>query len=135
MIIACQYSILRSPHIINTVAPITGGVNGPALDATASTAAAKVGGYPILIMSGIVIVPTVATLAMVLPFTMPKRALPITEALAGPPLNRPVDASARFMNESEAFELRRNEPKITNARIRVAMRCVTFPKIPLDMKY
>ena len=69
----------------NAAAPITGGVIWPPLDATASMAAARWAGNPVLFISGMVIAPSTTTLATALPETVPKNADDTTDTFAGPP--------------------------------------------------
>ncbi|OPY93285.1 MAG: hypothetical protein A4E73_00276 [Syntrophaceae bacterium PtaU1.Bin231] len=66
-------------------APMMGGMNCPAVEETASMAAAMCGANPICFMSGIVTAPVVATLPLALPETIPIMPLETTATLAGPP--------------------------------------------------
>jgi hypothetical protein len=69
---------------------MTGGMICPPVEAVASTAAANGGVYPVFFIMGIVKMPSTTTFATALPDIVPKRALEMTEALAAPPLTRPV---------------------------------------------
>ena len=69
----------------NAEAPMIGGMNCPAVEETASMAAAMCGAKPIFIMSGMVTAPVVATLPLALPETMPMKPLDTTATFAGPP--------------------------------------------------
>jgi hypothetical protein len=71
---------------------MTGGVNKPPVEATASMAAATIGRYPTFFIRGMVKVPIVATLAGGEPVIAPMQALPKIAALAGPPRKRPAIA-------------------------------------------
>ena len=64
---------------------MTGGISCPPVEPTASMEAAICGGNPLRFIRGIVIMPTLATLATALPEIMPKRADPNTAILAEPP--------------------------------------------------
>src|SRR5512146_611479 len=101
-------------------APITGGVICPPHDATASTAAAKFGLYPAFFIMGIVMLPTVATLAEVLPVMEPKKELPTIATFAGPPVMRPAKAIAILLIRVEPPVFRSTAPKITKRAISVA---------------
>ena len=87
-----EYAIPVISAITKAAAPITGGKICPPVDATASTAPAYSLRYPTFFMSGIVNVPVVTTLATALPLMEPINALDKTDASAGPPRIRPVDA-------------------------------------------
>ena len=94
-----------------------GGANCPPVEATASTAAANSGLYPVFFMSGMVIAPVVATLARALPLIMPMSALATTETLAGPPAVRPTRVSARSLIKSLNPLYFRKAPKSTNRKM------------------
>ena len=79
------YGIPVYSAIINAIAPITGGIICPPVDATASTAPANTALYPLRFIIGIVIWPVVATFAIALPEMLPNKLLEITAALAEPP--------------------------------------------------
>ncbi len=66
------------------------------MDDTVSTAPANSGAYPLRFIMGMVMLPVVTTLATATPEIMPNRPLPITEALAGPPLRPPMADRDRF---------------------------------------
>ncbi len=72
-----------------TTPVMTGGMMEGPVDATASIAPAICAGYPARFIIEIVRVPTVATLLMGPPVTMPMKPLPITANFAGPPRVRP----------------------------------------------
>ena len=65
--------------------PMIGGMICPPVEATASTAPASSGAYPIFFIIGIVITPVVATFATADPEIMPIRPEERTAAFAGPP--------------------------------------------------
>lgn len=75
--------------IMNTALPMMGGIRSPPALETVSTAPAKWGGYPVFFMSGMVICPVPATLAVPLPESIPNMELATTAIFAVPPLNRP----------------------------------------------
>ena len=65
-----------------------GGIICPPVDATASTAPASSGEYPIFFIIGMVITPVVATFATADPDIIPISPEEMTAALAGPPAER-----------------------------------------------
>ena len=82
-----------------TAKPMTGGMIWPPLEAAASIAAASSPRMPTRFMSGIVMLPDIYTLPMVLPETVPTRALDMT-AMSGGPV-RPAPKSARDSPDDE----------------------------------
>ena len=114
----------------NAQAPITGGVICPPQDATASTAAAKFGVYPAFFIMGIVMLPTVATLADVLPVIDPKKELATMATLAGPPVMRPGEGHGDIADKRGAARLHEHRPKITKSAMSVADTLNGMPKIP-----
>ena len=103
--------------MMKPTAPMMGGANCPPVEATASTAAANSGLYPVFFMSGMVIAPVVATLARALPLIMPMSALATPETLAGPPAVRPTRVSARSLIKSLNPLYFRKAPKSTNRKM------------------
>ena len=81
----CEYGTPVYSAMMNTAAPITGGMICPPVDAVASTAAANFGLKPTFFMSGIVNEPEVTALATEEPVTVPCMAEATTAAFAGPP--------------------------------------------------
>ncbi len=71
---------------------MTGGINCPPVEATASMAAALCAGMPARFISGMVTMPVATTLATALPEIEPNRQEPSTAILAAPPRNRPISA-------------------------------------------
>jgi hypothetical protein len=100
--------------MMNTPAPITGGVIAPPVPAAVSIAAASYGLKPLRFISGIVIVPVVTTLAIVLPDTMPINVLPRTAAFAGPAVHRPAAMVVRAMKIRSPPPSRRKVPNARN---------------------
>ena len=98
-------------------APIIGGVNCPPVEATASTAPANSLLYPVRFISGIVIVPVVATLAMAEPLIIPIRPDAMTATFAGPPEVVPTRVSEKSLMNLEKPEYFRNAPKTTKRNI------------------
>ena len=100
--------------MINATAPIMGGMICPPVEAADSMAAATWGRYPIFFIIGIVKTPVEETLAMALPDMDPKKALPTTAALAGPPTDLLVTAKARFIKKSPAPVVSKKAPRRMN---------------------
>src|SRR4030065_173773 len=84
--------------IIKATAPMTGGINCPPVEATASTAPANLAGYPVFFIKGMVNAPVVATLAVGEPEIDPKKPLATTATLAGPPAVHPARDKAKRIN-------------------------------------
>ena len=97
-----------------------GGASCPSVLAATSTAAALVDGYPTFFIIGMVKVPVVTILAMLEPDTMPVRPLPMTAALAGPPLKPPKRLRASCMKYFPPPALSSIAPKRTNKKTMVA---------------
>ncbi len=104
-----------------------GGIIWPPVEATASTAPAKAGRYPMPFMSGMVNVPVVITLATAEPDTVPNNPLVTTATLAGPPAERPVSATAKSINRLPMPMRSTSEPKIINNTIYVADTATGIP--------
>jgi hypothetical protein len=119
----------------NAPAPITGGMMAPPADATASTAPANSGRYPVRFMSGIVYVPVPVTFATALPDNVPKSELDTTAASAGPPVTPRVRAVASEIIVSPAPELSRNAPNRTKMKIRLTITSRVIPKTPSCERY
>ena len=100
--------------IRNATAPITGGMIWPPVEAAASTAPANLGGKPVRLIIGMVKTPVVTTLATAAPFIVPKLALPMIAACAGPPRSLPVTAKANLRSVAPAPEVSRMAPKRMN---------------------
>ena len=81
--------------MMKAAAPITGGINCPPVEPTASIAAARVGEKPERDISGMVTMPTATTLLTAAPEIMPNSAEPNTAILAAPPRKRPMADMAR----------------------------------------
>jgi len=79
---------------------MTGGMNWPPVEATASTAPAKVGRYPIFFIKGIVKEPVLTTLATALPEMVRKSELLKMATLAGPPRYRPAIELASLIKKA-----------------------------------
>lgn len=82
----------------NAAAPITGGTSWPPVEATASMAPATCAGNPAAFIIGMVMGPSIATLAAALPDTVPKRPELTTDTLAGPPRKPLTAAPARSVS-------------------------------------
>src|SRR5690554_690246 len=89
------YGILRKLAITKAVAPITGGISVPPVEAQASTPAAYFGLKPERFIAGMDRAPVVMTLVMTLPLNEPIMPLESTATLAGPPRTLPRSANAR----------------------------------------
>ena len=100
--------------IRNATAPITGGMICPPVDAAASTAPANLGRKPVRLIIGMVKTPVVTTLATAAPFMVPKLALPMIAACAGPPRSGPVTAKANLSSVAPAPEASRTAPNRMN---------------------
>ena len=83
--------------ITNAPAPISGGMICPPVEATASMAPARLRLKPRRFIRGMVSTPVLVTLATVLPFTMPMKALPNTATMPAPPRMRPPMRMAIMM--------------------------------------
>ena len=115
---------------------MTGGINCPPVEATASIEAAILGGKPDFFIIGMVIIPVPATLATALPDIDPKRIDPIREILAAPPFDRPIVAVDRSEKNSDPphnvsnFPISRNgtmtKTPISNALPNIAL--VSIPR-------
>jgi hypothetical protein len=102
--------------MIKAAAPMMGGIKIPPVEATASTAPAKAGGYPLFFIIGIVNEPVEATFAVAAPESIPKNALVITATFAGPPVLCPAMPKAISLKKSptpEAFRKDANKMKTT----------------------
>ena len=106
-----------------------GGVKGPPVLATASTAPASSGLKPFCFIMGIVICPVVATLAAGEPDREPNSMDEKTAVLAGPPRYLPIQASARSPKKSSAPQMRNTEPN----RMKPGTTLVTVPRIDPHM--
>jgi len=115
-----MYGMPRSSAIRNAAAPITGGMICPPVEATASTAPANDGLYPIFFIIGIVKVPVAYTFAAALPDIEPNSADEIVATLAGPPLNPPARALPMSMITSPAPVNSIRVPRMMNSTIYVA---------------
>ena len=73
---------------------MTGGINWPPQDETASIAPATWARYPACFMRGIVTTPVETTLPTVLPEIVPNSEDATIEILAGPPRNFPIRTEA-----------------------------------------
>ena len=103
--------------ITKPTAPMIGGVNCPPVEATASTAPAKSFLYPVFFISGMVMVPVVATFAMADPLIIPIRADAITETFAGPPGDRPTRGREMSLMNCEKPLYFRNDPNRIKMKI------------------
>ena len=83
--------------ITKAVAPITGGINTPPVEAQASTPPANERLMPMRRMAGIESTPVVSTLLITLPLMEPIRPLEKIDTLAGPPRTWPKSAKAKLM--------------------------------------
>ena len=81
--------------MMKAAAPITGGINCPPVEPTASIAAARTREKPDRAISGMVTMPTATTLLTAAPEIMPNSAEPTTAILAAPPRNVPMPDMAR----------------------------------------
>jgi len=97
--------------MMNTAAPITGGISCPPALAALSTPPANSSSYPWFFMSGIVTAPLVRTFATELPESIPMKPLEMTASFAGPPVTRPSSAFARSRKKSAPPEYSRSAPK------------------------
>ena len=87
----------RNMAMTKAVAPITGGINTPPVEAQASTPPAKERLIPIRRMAGIDSTPVVSTLLITLPLMEPISPLEKIDTLAGPPRTCPSSANARLI--------------------------------------
>ncbi len=115
--------------ITNAVAPMTGGISVPPVEAQVSTPAAKVPRMPIRFMAGMVIEPVVSTLVMTLPLIDPMSPLEKIETLAGPPLTLPRSANERSIKNAPAPVCCRAAPKIRKPMIRPAKVRMGMPRM------
>ncbi len=81
--------------MMKAAAPITGGINCPPVEPTASIAAARMRENPDRTISGMVTMPTATTLLTAAPEIMPNSAEPTTAIFAAPPRNVPIPDMAR----------------------------------------
>ena len=121
--------------MMNATAPITGGMSCPPMEAVASTAPAKCARKPVFFMRGIVKEPTVTTLAIAEPLTMPRSALENTATLAGPPLVCPTRLNARSEKKEMIPACSRKAPSRMNRKMYVEETPRGIPKIPSVVRY
>ncbi len=95
-------------------APITGGINCPPVDPTASIAAERVLVKPDLTMVGIVTMPTASTFDTALPEIIPNSAEPTTAILAAPPRKWPIAAIEMSAKKSAPPVRASTWPRIVN---------------------
>ncbi len=79
---------------------------------------------------GMVTLPTVATFAVPLPEIVPKRELPTTATLAGPPTMRPAKMAAMLLIRKDPPLRMRIAPNMIKRVISVAETPKGIPKIP-----
>jgi hypothetical protein len=92
-----RYGIPRIEAITKAVAPMTGGINAPPVEAVASTAAATSGRKPMRFIIGMVMAPSATMFDTTLPLMEPNSPLATTATLAGPPRKAPSNAMARSL--------------------------------------
>ncbi|MEZ5741824.1 MAG: hypothetical protein R3E68_21900 [Burkholderiaceae bacterium] len=109
---------------------MTGGMICPPVDAAASTAPAKVPEKPRFLIIGIVNAPVPTTLAATLPDIVPKTALAVIAAWAGPPREPPASANAILIRLSPAPVACNTEPKTTKIMISDSTIAVGRPNTP-----
>ena len=113
---AIKRSLTEAPEALPyMIKGMLGGIITPSPPATATTAVENVLSYPTRFISGIVIAPVPATLAIALPEIAPKQALEITAAFAGPPCDFPVRAVARSIKNVPAPLVSSRAAKIINS--------------------
>ena len=115
--------------MMNAVAPITGGMSWPPVEAQASTAAASRGGKPCFFMSGMVTMPVATMFDTTIPDTEPKRLDERIEILAEPPRKRPMRASATSLKNSPPPAFIRIWPKKTKV---TTMESATLSTKPIS---
>ena len=91
-----------------------GGINCPPVEEAASTPAAKRAWKPARCMSGMVITPVDAVLAMAEPEIVPVRPEATTATSPGPPTSFPAIVRAKSITNSPAPERIRKAPKTMN---------------------
>ena len=111
-------------------APMIGGMNCPAVEETASMAAAMCRLKPMAIISGMVTEPVVATFPLALPETMPISPLDTTATLAGPPTYEPAMALEKFMNRAVELDTIRKAANIMKKMIWFTLMLSSRPIIP-----
>ena len=89
------------------------------------------GGKPARFISGIVMVPTLATLATALPEIMPKKAEPTTAILAAPPRKWPISEAARSAKKSEPPQRVSTWPMMMNGTTTTIAICSVLPSSAL----
>src|SRR3989304_99969 len=116
--------------ITNAAAPMTGGMSWPLPPAAVSMPPATSGLKPTRFISGIVIEPIVAVLAMDEPVIVPMKAGATTATLAGPPRVWPTSENATRIRYSPAPVRSRTAPKRTKANTNVDDTPSGVPKSP-----
>ena len=106
-----------------------GGINCPPVEDAASTPAANCGRKPLDFISGIVITPVEAVLAMAEPEIVPVKADDNTATKAAPPLIRPATILENSMTKLLAPETTRNPPKIIKSVMLVTEMVVRMPNM------
>lgn len=114
--------------------PIIGGNMLPPVEAAASTAAAVVGVYPALLLTGIVKEPVVTVFAVGLPEIEPNKALAITATFADPPRDLPAMAMESLKKNSPAPAFFKKAPKSIKIKTKVAATEIGEPHNPLKLK-
>src|SRR4030042_5495037 len=118
---------------INAATPMTGGMIWPPVEATASTAPAKLVEYPFRFIIGMVWGPSTATFAATDPEIMPKSALDQTDVWAAPDAKWEQIMMLSFSKNFAPPTASRSAPKRRKWKMTVAEMPVRLPRVP--MKY
>jgi hypothetical protein len=110
-----------------------GGISCPPVEAAASTPAANLGRNPFDFISGMVITPVEAVLAIADPLIVPVSADESTATNAAPPRVRPATTFDSSITKSLAPEATRKPPKIMKRVMLVEEILARMPNMPSSL--